>query len=146
VKILKGWILAKESKTAVLTAKEKAVFVLKMARFDHMAPSLQSAFLELVLHVYGETSATKDLSQIEGAFMIGLRVKDPTTRNNFVQLLHRTVDRHGKVSPRKTHPLSFLLPSPHSFFSTEYWSKNDLSLKYSKLGASSELLLAQGCS
>ena len=76
-----------------IVAKEKIVLLLKMTRFEALnQPALQSAFLELVYHMYNDASASRsDITQLEPAFMMGVRSSNVATRTKFFEILHRSI-------------------------------------------------------
>ena len=78
--------------TFSFAGKEKITFLTKMTRFDQTtSPELQGLFLDLVYHVFSDPTATRDQSQLEAGFMMGLRSKDASVRNNFFELFHKSI-------------------------------------------------------
>ena len=89
-KLVSPWVL---NNSPIMSTKEKVTFLVKMTRFDQSPNSvLHNSFLELMYHIYSDSSIPKsDLQALEGGFIIGLRCKDSTLRNNFFQLFHQSL-------------------------------------------------------
>jgi hypothetical protein len=76
----------------VFAGKEKITFLTKMTRYDQIpSTELQGLFLDLVYHVFSDPTASREQSQLEAGFMMGLRSKDPVVRNNFFELFHKSI-------------------------------------------------------
>ena len=101
-KMVGQWITntsASNSNTFAFAGKEKILFLTKMTRFDQIpSTELQGLFLDLVYHVFSDPAANREQSQLEAGFMMGLRSKDPTVRNNFFELFHKSI---GSVCRRR---------------------------------------------
>jgi transformation/transcription domain-associated protein len=89
-KLVSPWVL---NNSPIMSTKEKVNFLVKMTRFDQSPNSvLHNSFLELMYHIYSDPTIQKsELQSLEGGFIIGLRCKDSTLRNNFFQLFHQSL-------------------------------------------------------
>lgn len=111
-KMIGEWIKnnANSNNSFAFAGKEKIMFLTKMTRFDQLtaanAAELQNLFLDLVYHVFSDPTASREQSQLEAGFMMGLRSKDPAVRNNFFELFHKSIGsvRLSPPFPLVRHP------------------------------------------
>ena len=104
-KMVRGWILGKDSEGKVittkfsLTSKEKTNLLLRMVRFEQFPEllALHKEFLDLVYFIYSDNTPTKEKkserAQLEPGFMMGLRSPDPAIRAKFFKIFHRSIEK-----------------------------------------------------
>lgn len=102
--VISGWVTAPISSANSLSLKDRAAFVLKMARFEAVAsPELHTRYLRMVLRLHVDPSLRRPelVEQIKPVFMFGLRSKQSELRDSFFELLHRAAGK--SLSQRLSH-------------------------------------------